>query len=120
MVIIGVPADSVVTRKRGELVTFSVEVNRNTPAMVKWFLNGASFSSSTDKRIQIGNEYNEEFDVKKVWTQSLDASLHITDVRCDDTGYYQVEISNPAESILFTYRLVVEDCTMTCKYCDCS
>ena len=109
MIDIGVPSDSVVTKQRGELAIFNIEVSENTPAMVKWFFNGAPLSSSTDRRVEIANEHNEEFDYKKVWAQNLDASLHINSVTHDDIGFYQVEISNPVETVLLTYSLFVED-----------
>ena len=110
-----VPADSVVTRKSGESVTFSVVINRDTPAMVKWFFNGAPLRSSPGRHdVEISNENNEEFDYRKVWAQDLNVSLQINDVTFDDMGFYQVEISNPVETVLLTYRLIVED--STCKH----
>ena len=108
---ISVPPDNVVTRETGEQVAFSIEVNKNTPAMVKWFFNGASLSSNG--RVEIANENNEDFAINKVWTQDLDASFHINNITCYDIGFYQVEISNPAETVLLTYELIVENC----KYC---
>ena len=113
---IGVPADSVLTRESGEQVTFSVGVNKNTPAMVKWFFNGESLTSSTDRRVEIVNDQNDDFDFRKVWTQDLDTSLHINNITCDDIGFYQVEISNPVETIFMTYYLIVENCKY---YCTC-
>jgi len=98
---------STITRKSGETVVFSVNVNKNTPAMVKWFHNAGSLHSSADRRVQISNE---NFDPKTVWTQDLDASVSINNITCDDAGFYQVEISNPVETTLFTYRLNVEGC----------
>lgn len=99
-----------VTKKSGEIVVFSVNVNKNTPAMVKWFHNAASLHSSVDRRVEVSNENSNNFDPKTVWTQDLDASLSINNITCDDKGFYQVEISNPVETTLFTYRLIVEDC----------
>ena len=81
--------------------------------MVKWFFNGILLSSSADRRVEIANEHNDEFDYRKVWTQDLDASLYINNITCDDTGFYQVEISNPVETVFLTYNLTVENC----KYC---
>lgn len=104
----GLPANSVVTRNRGEPVTFHVEISRDTPAMIKWFFTGAPLRSSPDRRVEINNEHNEEFDYRKVWAQDQNASLHIDDVTFDDMGFYQVEISNPVETVLLTYSLMVE------------
>ena len=78
--------------------------------MVKWFFDGTPLSSSADGRVVIANESNDEFDYGKVWTQDLDASLYFNNITCDDLGFYQVEISNPVETILFTYELDVENC----------
>ena len=100
---------------RGRQVAFSIEISKDTPALVKWFFNGAVLSSSTDRRIEIDNEKNDEFDFRKLWIQDRDASLHFNNVTCDDTGYYQVEISNPVETVLMTYWLNVDNC----KYSIC-
>ena len=109
-----VPADSVVTRRRGESVTFSVKISKDTPAIVKWFFNGTPLISSPDRHLVISNEQNDEFDYRKVWAQDLNVSLYIDDVTFDDMGFYQVEISNPVETVLLTYSLIVED--LICKY----
>lgn len=106
--------DSVLTKRRGDVVTFNVNVNKSTPATVKWFFDAALLHSSPDRRVEINSEENsEEFDVNKVWERDLDASLVINNITCDDAGFYQVEISNPVETFFLTYTLIVEDC----KYC---
>ena len=104
------PSDSPLTFKEGDEVIFHVIVNMNTPASVRWFFNAATLISSTDRRVEVKNEDNSEFAVEKMWTQDLDASLFINDVTCDDMGFYQVEISNPVNTILITYQLFIEDC----------
>ena len=96
--------------EKGKQVVFSIEISKDTPAMVKWFFNGAPLSSSGDRRIEIDNEDNDEFNFRKLWIRDLDASLHINNATCDDTGFYQVEIGNPVETVLSTYWLNVDDC----------
>ena len=104
------PSDSPLTFKKGDTVALDVIVNMNTPASVRWFFNAATLISSTDRRVEVNNEDNSEFTVEKMWTQNLDASLFINDVTCADTGFYQVEISNPVNTTLITYWLFIEDC----------
>lgn len=107
----GEPINDVVIRGSGEQVAFTIVVNKKTPAMVKWFFNGVLLSSSADRRVEIANENNvNEFDYTKMWTQDRNASLHINNITCDDTGIYQVEISNPAETVLLKYELNVQNC----------
>lgn len=106
-----------VTKRKDDIVAFDVHVNKNTPAMVKWFHNGAMLSSSADRRVEISNENSEDFDSKRVWTQDLDTSLTINNITCDDIGFYQVEISNPVETVIFTYRLNVENCKLYMNRC---
>ena len=110
MITFGTPQDSELTMKRGEKIAFSVVVNMNTPAMVRWFFNAAPLRSSANRRVEINNEDNSNFKADKLWTQDLDASMLINNITCEDTGFYQVEISNPVNTTLVTYKLIVEDC----------
>lgn len=103
-------ADNEFNETRGDAIAFNVNVNKNTPARVKWFFDAAQLRSSADRRIEIKNENSEEFEVEKVWMQDLDASLLINNITCDDVGYLQVEISNPVKTVLLTYKLNVDGC----------
>ena len=107
----GMPSESLLTRKSGDVIAFNVLVDMNTPAVVKWFFNAASLSSSADRRVEVSNEIDSiEFNAERVWTRDLNASLFINNITCDDRGFYQVEIRNPVETVLMTYRLIVEGC----------
>lgn len=102
--------DTVMIKKKGEQITINIFVRKNTPARVKWFFNAAPINSSVDERIQILNENSKDFEAEKLWREDRDASLLINNITCTDAGFYQVEISNPVKTDLFTYNLNVDDC----------
>lgn len=110
MINFSTPQDSVLTMKRGDKIAFNVIVNMSTPAIVRWIFNAAPLRSSVNRRVEVNNEDNPDFNADKLWTQDLDASVLINNITCDDRGFYQVEISNPVNTTLITYTLIVEDC----------
>ena len=76
---------------------------------MQWFHNGKPVSSDGE-HIVIANEDAPEFASTIVWTEDRDSSFTLLNITCDDSGLYQVEISNTFATELFTYHLIVNDC----------
>jgi len=118
----GVEAENFeIIKKENESATFNILVSKNTPASVQWFYDGMTLSSDGG-HIIIENEGAPEFDSTAAWKDNRDASLTIIPT-CNDAGLYQVEISNPFATEMFTYHLIVENCkysiftaTCTCMF----
>ena len=105
-----VPENIEIIKKENDTTMIDILVNKDTSASVRWFYNGRPLSSDGG-HIMIANEGAPEFDSTAVWIDDRDATLTVTNVTCDDGGLYQVEITNPFATVLFTFHLTVVECS---------
>ena len=103
------PENFEIIKKENDATMFDILVNKDTSASVQWFYNGTALSSDGGN-IMIENEGAPEFDSTVVWIDDRDATLTVTNITCDDGGLYQVEITNPLATKLFTFHLIVVGC----------
>ena len=103
------PENIEIIKKENDTTMFDILVNKVTSASVQWFYNGMALNSDGG-HIIIENEGAPEFASTAVWIDDRDATLTVTNVTCDDGGLYQVEITNPFATKLFTFHLTVVGC----------